>query len=98
MWWTNVLGDTSPGFTIRFSGDTSGTIEVLNDNTDTETFFELNDDTVRLGFTRVLEHTGPEKDFFIDTFAEDGIVYGEWTREGGEDGPLVFEAFLVRDT
>lgn len=99
MWWTNSLGDQSVAFTLRFNGDTSGTVEVLNDNTEYDTFFELDDEVVWLGFTRVLDPGGPASSFFIGTFAEDGIVYGEWTRLGdGQDDPDVWESWLVRDT
>jgi len=104
LWWTNSEGDTSPAFTIRFNGMNSGTVDVTNDATEEDTFFELEGDVLTMGWTRVLERTGARSDYFIGNVFDDDTIEGVWYRPGSEcfngeceDVILEFEVVLFRD-
>ena len=83
LWWTNADGNTNPAFGIRFKGVDSGTVDVTNDDTATDTFFELEGDELSLGWTRVVGGE-PSTDYFVGTIFDEDTIEGVWYRPGSE--------------
>ncbi len=102
--WTNAEGNTSSAFVLRLNGVDSGTVDVLNDETDYDGFFELEGDDLSMSWTRVLENTGPSSDYFVGKVFDEDTIEGTWYRPGSEcsNGECVevtweFEVVLFRD-
>lgn len=87
MYWTNSEGNESPAFTITFKGTDTGTLEILNDDTETETSFTIEDDKVEFLFTRTMR-TDPatvlEESSFRGTLTGADSIVGEWGRQNWE--------------
>ena len=112
MWWTNSEGSESVALVIRFIGDTSGTIEILNDDTESATSFELNDDALSFEFTRLIgDREVPERSKWDGEFDPGRylVASGTWQREDWscppppsacEIGPgfTSFDSELVRES
>lgn len=95
MWWINDDGSRSDAFIIRFNGVDSGTLEILNDETEIDTFFTVDGDLVTLGFTRLraldpkyyTQESVAAISFFIGEFEDDNSINGLWEREGYSCSP-----------
>ena len=95
MWWINDDGSRSDAFTIRFNGAESGTLEILNDETEIDTFFTVDGDLVTLGFTRLqaldpkyyTQESVADISFFIGEFEDGNSIDGLWEREGYSCSP-----------
>lgn len=88
LWWTNSLGDESVAFTIRFLGVRDGTVEILNDETETDTSFEWNGDEVSFRFTRLVgDRNVPEESRWEGTWSSSAEWEGTWSREDWECPP-----------
>ena len=100
MYWRNAEDTDSAAFTLRFNGVNGGSVEVLNDNTESDTWIELDGNTLRFGFTRT--STPPaswpadvpfpaealdEKTEFNGTRVSDGQFLGNSYRDGWECQP-----------
>ncbi len=90
MWWINANGNRSDAFRIRFNGVDSGKLEILNNETEIDTFFTVDGDLVTFGFTR-LQALDPEYytqdnvsaiSFLIGEFEDDNSIDGLWETEG----------------
>jgi hypothetical protein len=90
MSWTNSEGNESPAFTITFEGTDTGTLEILNDDTETETSFTVEGDKVEFLFTRTMT-TDPatvlEESSFVGTLTGPDSIVGEWGRQDWECWP-----------
>ena len=95
MWWVNANGQRSDAFTIRFNGVDSGTLEILEDETEIDTFFTVDGDLVTFGFTLLrpldpeyyTQESVPAISFFIGEFEDANSVEGLWEREGYSCSP-----------
>jgi hypothetical protein len=88
MYWRNSEDTDSPAFTLRFNGVDGGTVEVLNDETEFDTWIEFDGDVLRFGFTRMMERVDwPEKSDFTGTHISDGQFLGNWFRDVWECDP-----------
>ncbi len=90
MYWTNSEGVERKGFTIRFIGAETGTVEILEDATEYGTEFTLDGDTLWFTFTRVFDlDTGewPETSVFEGTLSGSGEITGEWERQDWSCSP-----------
>lgn len=96
MWWINANGTRNDAFRIRFNGVGSGTLEILNDETEIDTFFTVDGDLVTFGFTRLqaldpeyyTQDNVPDISFFIGEFEDDNSIEGLWTNEGYSCSPV----------
>jgi hypothetical protein len=87
MYWTNSKGSESQGFTIRFTGGDTGTLEILEDDTEFNTTFEVEGDQVMFEFTRTFQvpiGDWPEKSYFVGVLTGRNDMSGEWARQGWE--------------
>lgn len=84
----------------------SGTVDVTNDETETETFFELEGDVLSMGWTRSTSpnDTDPGPDYFVGNVVDEKTIEGVWYRpisecSYGECVPTTgeFEVVLFRD-
>jgi len=100
MYWRNVEGNDSPAFTLRFNGVNGGSVEVLNDETESDTWIEFDGDELRFGFTRTFDLSDnwpegtpypaggwDEKSEFKFTRVSDGQFLGTWFRDDWECRP-----------
>ena len=87
MYWTNSLGNENPAFTITFKGTDTGTLEIHEDTTETETSFIVEGDKVEFLFTRTMT-TDPatvlEESSFLGTLTGADSIVGEWGRQDWE--------------
>ena len=84
MYWTNIEGNERVGFTVRFVGGQTGSVEILEDDTEYDATFQVNGDQVRFTFTRVFDlPTGdwPETSVFEGTLTSDDRMIGQWERQ-----------------
>ena len=102
MFWRNSQGSENAAFTLRFNGSNTGNLEVLNDDNESETWFELEDDVLSFGFTRTFEAPTnwpagnpfppdgwPENSTFEGDRDSDGNFLGKWYRDDWECSPDV---------
>lgn len=107
---TNSEGDERPVFTVVFTGTDRGTVEILEDDTEFDTHFRLDGDTVWFTFTRVFDFETddsqtvkwPEISVFTGAFTGVDKISGEWARDDWEclpdrDPPCVYKADAVGD-
>jgi len=100
MVWRGDDGAEGTAFTLRFEGADTGTVEVLNDENESETWFELDGDVLRLGFTRTFAKPPswpadspfpsggwPENTTFEGDRDSDGSFLGTWYRDDWECNP-----------
>lgn len=104
MYLRNSEGTDKAAFTLRFNGVNGGTVEVLNDETESDTWIELTGDELRFGFTRTFQASAnwaentaipfpaggwDEKSEFKGTRVSDGQFSGNWYRDDWECRPDV---------
>ena len=104
-------GNERHAFTLQFVGADTGTIEVVEDATEFDATFELDDDRVSFTFTRILDVLSgdwSEMSRFEGRLVETNEITGEYVREDWsclpdrdpqcayESEPLRFVARLVR--
>ncbi len=93
MYWRNSEGSESAAFTLRFNGVNGGTVEVLNDETESDTWIEFDGDELRFGFTRTFTGNSypaggwDEKSEFTGAQVSDGQFLGRWYRDDWECSP-----------
>ena len=90
MYWTNVKKSENQAFTITFTGSDTGTLEILNDDTEFDTTFQVDGDEVMFEFTRTFEvpiGDWPEKSYFVGVLKGRNEMTGEWARQGWECWP-----------
>ncbi len=90
MYWTNSKGSESQAFTITFTGSDTGTLEILNDDTESNTTFKVKGDEVMFEFTRTFQAPigdWPEKSRFVGILKGRNEMSGEWAREDWECWP-----------
>ncbi|PKQ17575.1 MAG: hypothetical protein CVT68_07820 [Actinobacteria bacterium HGW-Actinobacteria-8] len=100
MVWRGDDGAEGTAFTLRFEGAYTGTVEVLNDENESETWFELEGDVLRFGFTRTFAKPTswpadspfpaggwPENITFEGDRGGDGSFLGTWYRDDWECNP-----------
>jgi hypothetical protein len=112
MYATNSEGDDRQVFTVQFVGADSGTLHILNDETEYDTVFRLLDGgKVWFTFTRVFDIQidnsqtikWPEISVFEGTFVGADKISGEWAREGWDclperDPPCQYRPDAVGDS
>jgi len=90
MYATNVEGNDRQVFTVQFVGTDSGTLDILNDDTEFDTVFRVLDGgKVWFTFTRIFPFMPsnspaiewPEISVFEGTFVGPGEIVGEWGRD-----------------
>lgn len=87
MYWH---GSDNLAFEITFIGSDTGTLEILNDATETDTAFEVDGDQVWFKFTRTFEVAigkWPEKSTFEGTLTGLHEMTGKWNRQDWECSP-----------
>ena len=92
MYWTNSEGSESQGFTITFTGSDTGTLEIHEDDTESQTSFTVEGDQVRFKFTRTFDLEEPFGDWpegstFNGTLMGRNEILGKWARQGWECSP-----------
>jgi hypothetical protein len=100
MYWRNSEGTDSAAFTLRFHGAEGGTVEVLNDETESDTWIVLDGEELRFGFTRTFQAPAKwpadnpypaggwdEKSEFTGQRVSDGQFLGRWYRDDWECRP-----------
>jgi hypothetical protein len=100
MYWRNAADTDSAAFTLRFNGVNGGTVEVLNDETESDTWIELEGDELRFGFTRTFQAPASwppgspfpaegwdETSEFRGTRVSEGQFLGTWYRDDWECRP-----------
>jgi len=90
MYWTNSMDNESPAFTVVFKGANTGTLEILEDPTVSETSFVLEGDKVEFLFTRTMKTDIDdvlEESSFLGTLTEPDLIVGEWGRQDWECWP-----------
>ena len=90
MYWTGDSQSESQAFTITFTGADTGTLEILNDDTESATTFEVEGDQVTFEFTRAFDVPNgewPEKSVFVGVLQGRNEMSGEWSRQGWECRP-----------
>lgn len=97
MVWRGDDGAEGTVFILRFNGSNTGTVDVLNDENESETWFELEGDVLRLGFTRTFQKPTswpadspfpaggwPEQTTFEGDLDGNGSFLGTWYRDDWE--------------
>lgn len=87
MYWE---GSDNRAFEITFTGSDTGTLEILNDDTESLTSFTVEGDQVRFKFTRtfvVSSGKWPEKSTFEGTLTGLHEMTGTWARQDWECSP-----------
>lgn len=87
MYWTNVNGDESVGFVVRFTDDEYGTIDFPYDERAYDAVFDMTGDQVSFGFARdfdVPSGTLTEWSSFEGTLVTPDEIRGEWLRDDWE--------------
>lgn len=100
MYWRNAEGSENPAFTLQFNGVNGGSVDVLNDETESDTWIEFDGDELRFGFTRTFDAPEKwpegtpfpaggweEKSEFVGTRVSDGQYLGNWYRDDWECRP-----------
>lgn len=95
MWFIKPDGNRGDVFRIRFNGVDSGTLEILNNETEIDTFFTVDSDLVTFGFTLLsplnpeyyTQENVPAVSFFIGEFEDDNSIDGLWENEGYSCSP-----------
>lgn len=110
MYWTPKKMTERPAFTVRFTGTDRGTVEILNEDTESNAHFRLDGDLVWFTFTRVFDietdDSGivkwPEISVFEGAFTGVDGISGEWAREAWDcvpdrDPPCVIKPDAIGD-
>ncbi len=84
MYWTNDAGSENQAFTITFTGTDTGTLEIHNDETESQTSFTVEGEKVEFEFTRTMSTDIDdvlEESSFLGTLAGADLIVGDWGRQ-----------------
>lgn len=84
MYWTNIEGDESVGFVLRFMDDEYGTLEFPDDKNAYDGRWDLDGDQISFGFARDFDGSGwsvTEWSAFEGTLVNPDLIIGTWLRD-----------------